>query len=433
MRIFLDCTHTAQHPHKNTGIHRVVRKLTSELINLNLEQSDLNIIPVMFDGYSIRRIVNFEYCDSNEFLEKKQHFYKIFELNRKALSLILKLKIKFIDRILNTYLIENIDFFKSRIYDLNIEFEGIKFSQGDIYIIADANWDLPKSYYYFLQNLKNYQVIIGVICYDLIPIKFPEYCSKKFLNQFVNFYNIYSKLFDKVFCTSDSSMKDYINAQKNNIFFNNQSTSIRSFRLGCNFKDKNLIDNKNISFNNYQVKILSERYILVVGSLTPHKNIKNIIIAFNLLLDENHNDVNLVFAGNKGWDLGTDRLIEAHKMYGEKIHVLSSVTDSQLDILYNNCYCLVQASFYEGFGLPVVEALQHGRPVIASTGGSLPEVGGDFCLYFNPNQPIELYEHLKKLLVSDLEYNHLIKRIKNEYKTFSWQESAKEFIDCIRI
>ncbi|MBW4668614.1 MAG: glycosyltransferase family 4 protein [Cyanomargarita calcarea GSE-NOS-MK-12-04C] len=432
MRIFLDCTHTAKHTYKNTGIHRVVRELTSELVKLSSECSDLEVIPVMFDGYSMRRVVNLHQQIYTGSLEKKQYFYSLFKINRRFLNLLIKLKNKFINYISIVYLIENLNLFRAKIYHFNIDFEGIKLSQDDIYIIADANWDLPKSYYSFLQSLKNHQVIIGAICYDLIPIKFPEYCSKKFSEQFINFYNTYSELFDKVLCISHNSAKDYIDAQNQGIFSKNKNSIVSSFRLGCDFPNKDLINDEDNGFNNYQKEILSKRYILIVGSLTPHKNIKTIIAAFNLLLDKNYEDTHLVFAGNKGWDLETDRLIETHKMYEKVIHIFGSVTDSQLNILYNNCYCLVQASLYEGFGLPVVEALQYGKPVIASTGGSLPEVGGDFCMYFNPTQPIELYQSLKKLLASDIEYNHFIERIRNEYKAFSWQESAEQFLSRIR-
>lgn len=422
MRIFLDCTHTAIHSYKNTGIHRVVRELASELVKIATKHSDLDVIPVMFDGYSIRRILNFSEHISHQSLEKKQSFDFILKtkIKRKIINLIHKLRNKVINYILSV-----------RLIDRDIEFETIEFSANDIYIIADANWDLPKSYYHFLQRLKDRQVIIGIICYDLIPIKFPEHCSKKFHSQFLGFYNTYSTLFDKVLCISKNSADDYLEAQNKGIIIRNANLLVSNFRLGCNFENKNIVNDENSSFNCEQLKILQKRYVLVVGSLTPHKNIKAIVEAFDLLLKEKQENIYLVFAGNKGWDLETDRLIEAHAMYGKTIYILGSVTDTQLNILYDNCYCLVQASFYEGFGLPVVEALQHGKPVIASTGGSLPEVGGEFCMYFNPTQPIELYESLKKILASDIEYNHLVKRIRNEYQPFSWEDSAKQFLECI--
>ncbi|WP_310411598.1 glycosyltransferase family 1 protein [Chamaesiphon sp. OTE_8_metabat_110] len=422
MRVFLDCTHTAKNSYKNTGIHRVVRELTSESIAICAEYLDLDIIPVMFDGYGMRRVFNFGDDIYGESIAKICLFDSTAKNISKFSIFLLKLKNK---------VINNINAFKSKIYPLDIEFENIRFSQNDIYIIADANWDLPESYYHFLQNLKAHQVTIGVICYDLIPTKFPEYCSKKFVDRFVNFYSHYSPLFDKVLCISKQSAADYTHAQAIGILPNNSSSIVSSFRLGSNFTSKELIRDGNSNDDRYPIDIISSRYVLVVGSLTPHKNIKTILAAFNLLTDENYQDVHLILAGNKGWDVETDRAIETNEMYQKRVHVLGSISDYQLDVLYRNCYCLIQASFYEGFGLPVVEALQHGKPVISSTGGSLPEVGGDFCIYFDPNQPIELYEALQKILTSDLEYDCLTAHIRSKYKIFSWNDSAKQFLDCL--
>jgi glycosyltransferase involved in cell wall biosynthesis len=422
MRVFLDCTHTAKNSYKNTGIHRVIRELTSESIALSEEYLDLHIIPVMFDGYGMRRVLNLRDNIQNESISTIRFFDSTVKIFRKFSIFSLKLKNKVND---------NINVFKSKRYPIDVEFENIKFSSNDIYIIADANWDLPGSYYNFLQNLKTHQVTIVAICYDLIPIKFPEYCSKKFADRFINFYSHYSPLFDKVLCISKQSAADYIFAQNTGIFPNNNKSIVSSFRLGSNFKNQESIGDKKSNDDRYPIDIISSRYILVVGSLTPHKNIKTILAAFDILIDENCQDVHLIFAGNKGWDAETDRAIETNKMYQKRVHILGSISDFKLDALYHNCYCLIQASFYEGFGLPVVEALQHGKPVISSRGGSLPEVGGDFCIYFNPNQPIELYEALQKILTSDLEYDRLTAYIKNEYKTFSWNESVKEFLDCI--
>ena len=430
MKIFIDCTHTAKHTYKNTGIHRVVRELTSELLQISSNRTDIEIVAVMFDGSFIRRVTNLNQQQDDHFIKVNKYFV-LTKINRKVKALLLKLKNKFINFL---YILNLIDWF-----DLNsvnkkviLEFEGSIVQPGDIYVIADANWDLPKTYYRFLQLLKRHKVTIVVICYDLIPIKFPEFSSKRFTKAFTKFYSDYSTLFDKVLCISKKSAEDYINVRNQGILASNNSQIVQSFRLGGNYYKHDLLlseENHNLDVN--LQKLINEKYILVVGSLVPHKNIKTIIAAFDLLINSSHDDVFLIFAGNKGWDSETDNLIESNKMYGKLIEILGCVTDAQLDFLYQNCYCLVQASFYEGFGLPVVEALQHCKPVIASNGGSLPEVGGDFCRYFSPTQPTELYEALKELLNSEISYNNLVERIRNEYVPFSWQKSAEEFLSCL--
>lgn len=421
MRIFIDCTHTANYTYKNTGIHRVVRQITSELLNIAVNHHDFEVIPVKFDGNFITTVTSLSEENTPHFSQNKNDIILILtKITNKLLSYINRANNKIRKLLQNHLTYSNHENYKSK-------FAEIQFSSNDIYVIADANWDLPQSYYYFLEYLKNYEVTIVSICYDLIPIKFPEFCSQEFIKCFKDFYFEYSNLFDKVICISRQSAEDYIKAKQEGILPDgNKNQTVNSFRLGSDYSQSQQLDNDNID-NPKLISVISQRYILVVGSLVPHKNIKTIITAFDLLVKSNNN-INLVFAGNRGWDKDTDILIDKNELYQKRIHIFDSVTDFQLDILYKNCYCLVQASFYEGFGLPVVEALQHHKPVISSNGGSLPEVGGDFCLYFDPAKPIQLYQALEKLLESDDLYNNLVTRIKNEYTPFSWQESAKQLL-----
>lgn len=427
MRIFIDCTHTANYTYKNTGIHRVVRQITSELLKITGSNLNLEVIPVKFDGSFITRVTSLDEQNTNDSTHEIKQIIPIQKIAKKLSLYIHKVTNK-LKKLLPNYLtINNQIKWKS-------EFAGIKFSSADIYLIADANWDLPLSYHHFLQHLKKHEVTIVSICYDLIPIKFPEFCSKKFITSFKKFYSQYSDCFDKVICISRQSAEDYIKAKKEGVLpSNNRNQLVDSFRLGSDYSKDKQLDNQDDNVDNTKIiSRLNQRYILVVGSLVPHKNIKTIITAFDLLAKSNKN-INLVFAGNRGWHKDTDILIEKNELYQKRIHIFDSVTDSQLDILYKNCYCLVQASFYEGFGLPVVEALQHSKPVISSNGGSLPEVGGDFCLYFDPNEPIQLYQALEKLVGSDVFYNQLVAYIRNEYSPFSWQESAKQLISVLSI
>ena len=139
----------------------------------------------------------------------------------------------------------------------------------------------------------------------------------------------------------------------------------------------------------------------------------------------------LVFAGNKGWHSETDKIIELHSEYKKLIYIFHSVSDQELNLLYRHCYCLVQASLYEGYGLPVVEAMQHHKPVVCSNGGSLPEVGGEFCLYFDPYKPNELYQTLISLLSSTELYTKTVNHIKTNYKPITWTESAMQLLEIL--
>ncbi len=424
MRIFIDCTHTANYAYKNTGIHRVVRQITLELLEIAAVNSNLEVIPVKFDGIFITRVDSLDVQDRGYAVQDEK---KLVSSNKTAIKkFIFKVKNK-LKKLISDYVIIRRQAIQKP------EFLGVEFSSTDVYLIADANWDLPRSYYRFLQYLKKHEVNIVSICYDLIPIKFPEFCPKAFVKQFKDFYYRYSDCFDQVICISNKSAEDYLEAKRTGILPSaNRKQIVNSFRLGSDYsKDKQSDDSDDNSSDNLKLmSLINQRYILVVGSLVPHKNIKTIIAAFDLLTKSNDN-IHLIFAGNRGWHNDADLLIEKHKMYGNLIHILDSVTDSDLKVLYGNCYCLVQASFYEGFGLPVVEALQYNKPVVSSNGGSLPEVGGDFCLYFDPTEPTQLCQALEKLLNSDDFYNHLISRIKNEYTQFSWKDSANQLLSLL--
>jgi glycosyltransferase involved in cell wall biosynthesis len=425
-RVFVDCTHTANHRYKNTGIHRVVRQITLELLEIAVSDSNLEIIPVKFDGTFITRL-NLNSLEVQDIQDRQSNKELVLpkKANRKIFIYKIKHKLK---KMIADYLIIGNQAMQKPV------FEGIKFSARDVYLIADANWDLPRSYYHFLQNMRKHEVKIVSICYDLIPIKFPEFCPKAFVKQFKDFYYKYSDCFDQVICISNKSAEDYIEAKRNGILPDkNKNQVVNSFRLGSDYSKDQQSNNYDTNSNNLQLmSLINQRYILVVGSLVPHKNIKTIVAAFDLLTNINGN-THLIFAGNRGWHNDADILVEKNKMYGKLIHILDSVSDSDLRVLYENCYCLVQASFYEGFGLPVVEALNYNKPVISSNGGSLPEVGGDFCLYFEPTEPVQLSQALAKLLESDTFYKHLVARITNEYTPFSWKDSANQLLSLLSI
>ncbi|MEN9328246.1 MAG: hypothetical protein RI947_1054 [Candidatus Parcubacteria bacterium] len=173
-----------------------------------------------------------------------------------------------------------------------------------------------------------------------------------------------------------------------------------------------------------QLKIEKGKYLLYVGTLQPRKNIKTLIQAFAQCKDQTFNK--LVIAGKKGW-MYDDILNEA-----ERLHIHDSVVftgyipDEEVISLYQNAFCFVMPSLYEGFGIPVLEAMSQGCPVISSFASSLPEVGGDGCLYFDPTNPKELAEKLVLLDTHKNMRNELIAAGKKIIKSYSWEQCAEE-------
>lgn len=171
-------------------------------------------------------------------------------------------------------------------------------------------------------------------------------------------------------------------------------------------------------------------YILFVGTIQPRKNIITLIEAFEKFV-ETHADFELKIVGKKGW-LYTETLNRIESSPASKqIKYLGFVEDNELETLYKNADTTVLPSLYEGFGLPVLEAMSHGSPVIASDTSSLPEVGGDAILYCNPDDSKTITEALEMLQDPKLRKELLLKA-RQQLKKFSWDKCAEDTFNVIK-
>jgi len=177
--------------------------------------------------------------------------------------------------------------------------------------------------------------------------------------------------------------------------------------------------------------LTSQKYILYVGTLQPRKNIVTLIRAFRLF-HANHPEFKLVIAGKRGW-LFDLIFKEAQDLYvNEHIIFPGYVSDEELVGLYRKAFCFVLPSLYEGFGIPVLESMNYGCPVIASFNSSLPEVGGDACLYIDPQKPEDIVSKLELLLEDKTLRKELIKKGKGRISFFSWTKCGKETLELLQ-
>jgi glycosyltransferase involved in cell wall biosynthesis len=167
--------------------------------------------------------------------------------------------------------------------------------------------------------------------------------------------------------------------------------------------------NNNCFIEHFQ-DIIPNKYFLYVGSCNPHKNVQFLIDSF---LKSNTNK-QLVISGKNNLSLFVE---------SKKIIFTGFVTEDELDYLYKNCYAFVFPSLYEGFGLPILEALSYGKRVFSSTGGALKEFSNEVVCYFNPynkKELIKLIENADNISVnSDLINTYL--------KKYDWENIWDEF------
>ncbi len=172
-------------------------------------------------------------------------------------------------------------------------------------------------------------------------------------------------------------------------------------------------------------------YILYVGTLQPRKNISLLIKAFSALKNK-YPQFELIIAGKKGW-LYTQIFEETTELGLDKdVHFTDYVTDQQLIFLYKNAFCFVLPSLYEGFGIPILEAMSFKCPVISSFSSSLPEIGGDACLYFDPQDSHDLVEKIETLIKRKKTRTELIQKGKLRVKEFSWEKCGEQTLSVIK-
>lgn len=168
-------------------------------------------------------------------------------------------------------------------------------------------------------------------------------------------------------------------------------------------------------------------FVLYVGSVEPRKNLATLVDAFAELQARTKHPARLVIAGGSGWK--NSAVYDAVDRHGlrDKVLFLGFVTDDELVALYNTCTLFCYPTLYEGFGLPVIEAMSCGAPVITSRVASLPEVGGEAVCYVDePRDRTELAQALQRVL----EDPALQQRLRDDglarAATFSWDRAARE-------
>lgn len=162
-------------------------------------------------------------------------------------------------------------------------------------------------------------------------------------------------------------------------------------------------------------------YILAVGTREPRKNLERVIEAFSAVSGQGL-AVSLVIAGKPGWGENQSSIINSQS----SIKVLGYVPHDELPALYSGARVFVYPSLYEGFGLPVLEAMNCGCPVVTSNVSSLPEVAGDAAVLVNPESVDEIAQGIKMVIHDKKTRDAWIRRGFKRAKEFSWRRAAKE-------
>ena len=303
-----------------------------------------------------------------------------------------------------------------------------------------AGLDIYHSNYHALPAVirEQHKVKAVLTVHDLIPILHPEWCGM--LGQGAQQYfhpefNLPATLRGLnrdhwIICPSAASRDDvceYLGTQID-------PAKTRVIPWGASALFSPCTDPDRLQAVRIKYKLPAAPYFLSLGTLEPRKNLDTLIRCFyRLLQQERAPDLYLVLAGPLGWDYGPIfQALRKHPQFAGRIVVTGYVADEDLSALYSAALAFVYPSLYEGFGLPPLEAMQCGTPVITSNLSSLPEVVGNAGILINPRDEDALAETMLGLYRSAGLRTEMSRRGLARAALFSWHECARQTVAVYR-
>lgn len=355
-----------------TGIHRVVRNLTRELIGLGCS-GGFTCVPACLDGG--------EYRVASEYVHE-------------------------------------------RLGAMHLAFKGrVEFAPGDILLLLDSAWSEPERFQSVLCEAEDLGVEVVGFVYDLIPLRHPDTCVPEMPLAFRRWLEHIVRVSHAIICISRATADDLIAFIDENHLQHRSGLRIHYAHLGSDL-DGDLTgeasEGTRIAFSD-----MRHPTFLMVGTLEPRKGHVEVLKAFEQLWAGGY-DLALCLIGKPGWKMQpfTERL-RSHPEFGRRLYWLERVSDVDLNYAYLHAAALIQASHAEGFGLPLLEAARHGTPVVCSDIPVFREVAGDAAQYFEMGSVTSLAQLLRRLV----EDPRMLARLPKRERT--WRDAAEDLMKAL--
>ncbi|KKQ17252.1 MAG: Glycosyl transferase group 1 [Berkelbacteria bacterium GW2011_GWA1_36_9] len=261
--------------------------------------------------------------------------------------------------------------------------------------------------------------------HDLVFLRFPEHRGKKLTNYYLKRHIIATSNAQKIIAPSVATKNDLQE------FLKIESEKIQVIPEAADSRFRKI---KNDAFSDRVISRYFDpklKYILSVGTLEPRKNLTRLVTAYSLLPHILKREYKLVLVGAKGWN--NSELYRAIKNLNleDNVIFLGFVSDEDLPYIYNRANIFVYPALYEGFGLPPLEAMASGVPVIVSANSSLPEVVGNAAILLDVKNEEEIAQAIKEVILKEKLRQKLVKRGFEQAKKFSWATAAKETLKVL--
>lgn len=296
---------------------------------------------------------------------------------------------------------------------------------GDVLASFGASWSYPDYASSIERIRRKADLRYAMLLYDLIPAIRPEYVPRAFVGTFNGFIRGCLPQADILLTISRATQHDTV------VWAAREGITLRStpcaIPIGTGFAHV-------VPAPNLPADLTPGSYALFVSTVAAHKNHMLAFRAWRRLLQELPADQvpTLVFAGRVGWMVADlMQQIENSAYLDGKLIIIESPDDATLSALYTGARFTLFPSLYEGWGLPVSESLAFGKVCLASNAASVPEAGGDFCLYHDPDSVTEALALYRRAITEPDLIKALEARISSEYRPVPWSSTARAVLDAI--
>jgi alpha-1,2-rhamnosyltransferase len=437
-RLLVECTYVFEHPQANSGIQRVVRNVITELPRNNPAVECIPVVMLKGALYQVTSLaplkvpkldlmgvrVRLEQI-ANRFwlmhrtLERRTPFRQsrfarrvLYVGCRLAAFAALSVPI----RLLNYCL---------RRQEIPTRCQPLQHQAGDQLVLLDSSWHAD--FFPLAEQLKRDGVGIVSVIYDLIPLTHPQFCDAGLVRVFNDWFDWIAKTADGYVAIS-ATIADQVRDEMLRRVGPEQVAQrwFDHFHLGS---ELDLCDDAlPVEPALKQMFKNKDPVYLMVSTIEPRKNHAYLLDAFELAWAKGSR-ARLCIAGRIGWKC--DALIERirqHPQLNQRLFMFNDLTDKSLEYAYSNATALVFPSYVEGFGLPLVEAMQRGLPAMGSDIPVFREIGGPFMAYFDLDDPQTLVD-----LMSQLETTGTFPAERNvkEWRWLGWREASAQLVERV--
>jgi len=315
--------------------------------------------------------------------------------------------------------------------NLNWKIKKVRFVQRDsvriTWVQTILPFLIPKNAIFYCPNIESPAFIPNksvIVVHDLIPLQLPEMHSVKIKMYYKNIFPIILKKASYIICISESTKKHLLkfypqtDVNKIKIIYNGYNRNLFNTNIGQTEIDKFKQDNN------------LKKYILYVGRISVTKNLMTLIKGFEKILNETNED--LVIVG-KNESNNIEKILDYVKKnnFGDRVKYISFLNDRDLAIAYKGAEIFVLPSFYEGFGLPVIESMACGTPVIVSNTDTLLEVAKDYGMSFETNDYEDLSQKMISLLKDDSLRTFFKQKSLERSSHFDWSKSISGTLELL--